>query len=120
MTVSESNGLARCYLQQPLLGKIEAIREKRRQLAIEQNWMIDEANAQCLHPSSQVYELSYTQANGKPWLLCSHCGLTEEGWYLGYKMLKHADDNQRRPLTFAEWLVSRTKAIYQDGKVVYR
>ncbi len=67
--------------------KIEKLHDKREEI-------INAAVASCDHPLEAIRELPYN-ANPlfpeKPWLVCTKCGYAEQGWYCGYKRLKHAE-----------------------------
>jgi hypothetical protein len=70
-----------------ILAKIEKLHDKREGI-------INSAVASCDHPLEAIRELPYN-ANpfftAKPWLVCTKCGYAEQGWYCGYKRLKHAE-----------------------------
>lgn len=101
---------------QELQSEIDSLR--LRQIAV-----IKSATKKCKHPIEDVRELPYKPriyfGCNRPWLLCTKCGLTEEGWGCGYKALKHADHKDVAKITREEWESLRTKSVFQDGHVVF-
>ena len=89
--------------------QLEAIYQKKTEL-------IDKTTKECTHDLEYIRHLPSTVGwidATSPWLICSMCGLTEEGWGSGYKILKHADNKQIPEISFDNWLAMRTKAIPQ-------
>ncbi len=56
--------------------------------------VIDDTICSCKHPKESIRELpSLDTGHGYqfPFLICTDCGLAEEGWGCGYKSLKHGE-----------------------------
>lgn len=100
--------------------KISEIESEISKLILAKRFVIENEISRCNHPTEHVCELSYLESTGKPWLICRLCGLTEQGWYRGYKFLKHADDHKRARIGLSDWLKTRTKAVFQTGEIVFR
>jgi hypothetical protein len=80
----------------------------------EKESLIEVTVAGCSHPVEDVRELPYFASGGKPWLICSKCGYTEEGWYCGYKKLRHAEYAEVPRISFATWIELRTIQVHQS------
>ena len=82
--------------------KIDALLKEKREL-------IDKTIKECPHPLSAICERPYvltTTLAGEslpPYLVCTACGLSEQGWGSGYKKLKHADNKNVKQITTKEW-----------------
>jgi len=107
-------------LTKQLRDTLHRIERDIEQLVMERHRIIEAAIAECNHPIEHVCELSYLESSGKPWLICQLCGLTEQGWYCGYNLLKHADDHRRAKIGYSAWLDTRTKSIFQNGQIIFR
>lgn len=78
--------------------------------------LIQKTVAKCKHPIQWVHELKYTDSgDGRPWLICTDCGYTEEGWGCGYYKLKHADTHKQARISFEDWLEIRTVVMSQNA-----
>jgi hypothetical protein len=82
--------------------KIDALLKEKREL-------IDKTIKECEHPLAAIRELPYKPPINSfftaepPHLVCTACGLSEQGWGCGYKKLKHADNKNVKQITREEW-----------------
>lgn len=103
--------------------KLAAINNKIEKLKKEKVELIKATVVECKHPIEAIYEKP-VKNNGflgvdRPWLICSLCGLTEEGWGCGYKELRHAEYKNLKIIDYDEWLKLSTIRIFQNGEKVY-
>ena len=100
-----------------VVDKLEEISRKIDALHAEKKAIIDEMVNSCSHPLEAIYELPYHRypwgSCEKPWLICSKCGYTEEGWYCGYKLLRHAEHKNVPTITREQWNLMRTVTMSQ-------
>jgi len=93
-----------------IAAEMQAIQDKKLKL-------IKETIKSCSHPIECVRELPYQEgtwlASTPPWLICTDCGYTEEGWGCGYLKLRHADTDKQPVISFDEWLNIRTVTMSQ-------
>lgn len=84
--------------------------EKKRQT-------ISEAVNSCEHPIEAIFEKPYKERGwvgcDRPWLICSKCGYTEEGWGCGYKKLKHAEYKKLPQISDEDWNQMSTVRVFQ-------
>jgi hypothetical protein len=97
------------------LRKVETINTNISLLNKRRRNLIDELIDSCSHPLDFIYEYK----NGRPWLICMKCGLTEEGWGCGYNLLAHAGYAKLNRIYSDDWFNCRTKSIFQNGEIVY-
>jgi hypothetical protein len=103
---------------QLLAEALDDLDERIQELYARKKVLIDLTVAGCSHPLEAIYELPYKphewlQADA-PWLICSLCGYTEEGWGCGYKKLRHAEYAKPPTITKEQWLAMRTVAVMQE------
>ena len=83
----------------------------------EKEALIKKTVSECHHPLETIRELPYKSypwgSCEKPWLICSKCGYTEEGWYCGYRLLRHAEHKNVPTITRAQWNSLRTVTMSQ-------
>jgi hypothetical protein len=83
----------------------------------EKEALIKKTVDECDHPIESIYERPYQDNSWlgyeKPWLICSKCGYTEEGWYCGYRFLRHAEHKKVPTVTRAQWNSMRTLTMSQ-------
>lgn len=61
--------------------------------------VIDETISGCKHPKESIRELPSADTGYGyqfPFLICTDCGLAEEGWGCGYKNLKHGEYSSQK------------------------
>ena len=88
-----------------LAARLDKIDEKVKKLLGEREHLIKENIRKCVHAVEHVRLLPYNAtAIGNPWLVCSACGYSEEGWGCGYTKLKHAEYASLQTVAFEEWL----------------
>lgn len=105
-------------INQTLKTKLNKINQKKKQLDDTRRRLIDEVTGKC--PHKYALELPYELGllgTEPPWLICLNCGLTEQGWGCGYKKL--AKSQPCGTINHNDWLVQRTKSIFQGGHTVY-
>lgn len=90
------------------------IEQRLAVICAEKEALIKKTVSECDHPLDAIRELPYSKDGwdgwgcSRPWLICSKCGYTEEGWGCGYKLLRHAEYKDPPKIKFAEWLSLRT------------
>ena len=89
--------------------ELERLQTKIDTLLQEKSELIDKTIAECEHPLSAIRELPYKPSVGllsadPPYLVCTACGLSEQGWGSGYKKLKHAQNKNVKQITTKEWV----------------
>jgi len=94
--------------------KAEKLNQKRKDL-------IRETCKNCKHPAEAVRERPYKSdpyghRHQPSWLICTECGLTEQGWYCGYNILKHAEYTDPPEINDDDWFEMRTLMIDNKGK----
>ena len=90
-----------------------------KELEKEREELIKETCKNCKHPAEAVRERPYTKFwdnSSPPWLICTECGLTEEGWYCGYNILKHAQYENPKKISHDDWHKMATLVIDNKGK----
>ena len=78
---------------------------KAKEIFQERQRVIMNAVSACNHPAESVYELPYNLGLDRPWLVCSLCGYSEEGWGCGYTKLKHAEFEKPKRIDLEEWFM---------------
>lgn len=77
------------WLPSLIEGELESIDSKIEALQKQRSELIKKTVESCNHPKDYIYELSYRDWGwmnpSAPWLICSECGYTEEGWGCGFK-----------------------------------
>jgi hypothetical protein len=98
--------------------RLEEIDKRLAAVKAERVALIQDTVAGCSHPLEAIYELPYKQHEwlqaDRPWLICSLCGYTEEGWGCGYNKLRHAEYAKPLTITKEQWLAMRTFAVMQE------
>jgi hypothetical protein len=97
--------------------QLEEIDKRVRAILAEREALIKDTVAGCRHPWEAIYELPYKPhewlQSERPWLICSLCGLTEEGWGCGYKKLRHAEHKDLLIISRDRWNKMRTITVSQ-------
>lgn len=92
--------------------QLEDIEKRLAVIYAEKEALIKKTVADCDHPLDAIYELPYEEGSWlgyqRPWLICSKCGYTEEGWGCGYKKLRHAEYKDPPIITRERWVSMRT------------
>lgn len=87
--------------------ELERLQIKIDELLQEKKELIDKTIAGCEHPLNAIRELPYKSyalfPADPPYLVCTACGLTEEGWGCGYKKLRHAQNKNVKQITSEEF-----------------
>jgi hypothetical protein len=89
--------------------ELERLQTKIDALLIEKRELIEKTIKECEHPLSAICERPYVPTTTlagdslPPYLVCTACGLSEQGWGSGYKKLKHADNKNVKQITREEW-----------------
>jgi hypothetical protein len=98
--------------------QLEDIKQRLEAIYAEKEALIKYTVTHCSHPLEAIYELPYKEDGWlgcfRPWLICSLCGYTEEGWGCGYKKLRHAEYTKPPTITGEQWSLIRTVSIRQE------
>lgn len=118
MGVNTAIAESKCHLPDSLRRRLGWMSAQQATLEGAFKLVVEAVIRECHHPLDLIKELP--PDNGKPWLICCGCGLTEQGWYCGYNLLKHAEYAGCQAISLDEWFATRTKSVFQDGSVVVR
>lgn len=94
--------------------ELEDMESRVRAINKERAALIETTVTGCNHPVDDVRELPYTETGAKPWLICTQCGYTEEGWYCGYKKLRHAEFKGVQTIKIKDWIAISTIRVPQS------
>jgi hypothetical protein len=100
-----------------IAAELEDIQQRLDVIYAEKEALIRKTVSECSHPLEAIYELphkyhEWLQAE-RPWLICSLCGYTEEGWGCGYKKLRHAEYEDLLIINKERWNKMRTITVSQ-------
>ena len=97
--------------------QLEDIQKRLAVIYAEKEALIKKTVADCDHPLEAIRELPYVSdfvCSQRPWLICSKCGYTAEGWGCGYKKLRHAEYTKPPTITSEQWSAMSTITVRQE------
>jgi hypothetical protein len=113
---------SRCYLAFAAREELLALETQAKEIQAKRDAVIERTICECSHDLEHIRELPWQDKGwlgaDRPWLICSRCGLTEEGWGCGYKKLRHAEYKDVPKISSAIWFAMRTRSVFQNGTVV--
>lgn len=89
---------------------IEALDAEIKALEARRRLLVMEFQCTCSHRNEDIVERMTTP----PARVCTICGLAEEGWHCGYKLLNLGEEEYRRKVKTVSW---KEFMAYQRGRL---